>query len=131
MLRHACRSLAAAPLLSAVVIGSLAAGIGANTVVFSWLQTVLWKPLPGVSAAAGLETIEARVAWNEIRPQVTRRHPLPYVVGDRRYLYFAGTATNLRPGDGVSTEDAGTLTLTAKEPVEALLFDLGPAPARR
>lgn len=61
-LRYACRSLAAAPLLSAVVIGSLAAGIGANTVVFSWLQTVLWKPLPGVSAAAGLQTVEARTA---------------------------------------------------------------------
>jgi redox-sensitive bicupin YhaK (pirin superfamily) len=31
----------------------------------------------------------------------------------------------LQPGDGVSTEDTGELTLTAKEPVEALLFDLG------
>jgi len=31
----------------------------------------------------------------------------------------------LVPGDGASTEQAGTLTLTAGEPVEALLFDLG------
>ena len=31
----------------------------------------------------------------------------------------------LAPGDGVSTEDAGSLTITAKTPAEALLFDLG------
>lgn len=30
----------------------------------------------------------------------------------------------LRAGDGASTETAGTLTLRAAEPVEALLFDL-------
>jgi redox-sensitive bicupin YhaK (pirin superfamily) len=32
----------------------------------------------------------------------------------------------LRAGDGASTEQAGTLTFTAGEPAEALLFDLGP-----
>ncbi len=32
--------------------------------------------------------------------------------------------TALSPGDAASTEDAGTLTLTATEPAEALLFDL-------
>ena len=31
----------------------------------------------------------------------------------------------LQAGDGASTEDAGKLTLVAREPVEALLFDLG------
>ena len=36
----------------------------------------------------------------------------------------------LSPGDGVSTEDAGALAITAKAPAEALLFDLGPAPLR-
>jgi len=32
--------------------------------------------------------------------------------------------TELSPGDGVSTDDSGTLTITATDPVEALLFDL-------
>ena len=32
--------------------------------------------------------------------------------------------TELSPGDGVSTDDSGTLTITAADPVEALLFDL-------
>ena len=35
-----------------------------------------------------------------------------------------GDAT-LQAGDGASTEDAGMLQVTAKTPVEALLFDLG------
>lgn len=33
--------------------------------------------------------------------------------------------TELAAGDGASTEDAGRLALTASEPLEALLFDLG------
>ena len=39
-------------------------------------------------------------------------------------------AQRLQPGDGVSTEDAGTCTITATTAVEALLFDLGPFPTR-
>jgi redox-sensitive bicupin YhaK (pirin superfamily) len=35
-------------------------------------------------------------------------------------------ADELRAGDGASTETAGTLTVTAADAVEALLFDLGP-----
>jgi redox-sensitive bicupin YhaK (pirin superfamily) len=33
--------------------------------------------------------------------------------------------STLQPGDALSTEDAGTLTITATEDAEALLFDLG------
>ena len=36
----------------------------------------------------------------------------------------------VRAGDGISTEDAGTLTITANSAAEALLFDLGAAPLR-
>lgn len=58
--RHAWRSLRSTPLVSAIVVVSLAIGIGANTVVFSWLQFVRWKPLPAVSGASTLYTIEPR-----------------------------------------------------------------------
>lgn len=44
--RLAIRSLCAAPAVSAVAILSFALGIGANTAVFSLLNTVLLKPLP-------------------------------------------------------------------------------------
>lgn len=45
-LRDAFRALRAAPLVSAVAILSLALGIGANTAIFSILDSLLLKPLP-------------------------------------------------------------------------------------
>ncbi len=57
---YAWRALRAMPLVSSVVVASLALGIGANTVVFSWLEMVRWKPLPGVASASALYTIEPR-----------------------------------------------------------------------
>ncbi len=59
-LRHAWRGLRAMPLVSIVIVASLGLGIGANTTVFSWLQMVRWKPLPGVADAGRLQTIETR-----------------------------------------------------------------------
>lgn len=49
-LRSAFRHLVHAPYLSAVIILSLAIGIGANIVVSSWLRQSLFEPLPGVSS---------------------------------------------------------------------------------
>ena len=61
-LRHACRSLVRMPAVSAVVIISLALGIGVNTVVFSWIQTRILRPVPGVADGARLQLIEAKSA---------------------------------------------------------------------
>jgi predicted permease len=44
--RYAWRALRAAPVVSAIAIGSLALGIGANTALFSVFYQVLLKPLP-------------------------------------------------------------------------------------
>jgi predicted permease len=59
-LRHACRTIARMPFLSAVVVISLGIGIGVNTIVFSWIQARMLKPLPGVSGSAAFYLIEAR-----------------------------------------------------------------------
>jgi predicted permease len=59
-LRFAFRQLAKAPVLSLVIILSLAAGIGANTVVFSWIEAVFLDPLPGVAHGARFLTIQPR-----------------------------------------------------------------------
>jgi putative ABC transport system permease protein len=45
-LRRAVRSLVAAPLFSAMVVATLALGVGANTAVFTALDAVLLEPLP-------------------------------------------------------------------------------------
>jgi predicted phage baseplate assembly protein len=57
-------------------------------------------PGPGEQAQMfeTVEKIEARAAWNTIKPQLTKRHP---VEGDADTFYFEGVATGLKKGDGV------------------------------
>lgn len=133
---HAWRALRAMPLVSSVVIASLAIGIGANTAVFSWLQMVRWKPLPGVAAAWSLQTIEPRTdngvyvgtSWLDHRDLVERLTSFqwllafrmtPLTVGDASRvervtgLFVSGNyfpALNLRPAAGrlLSPEDVAT-----------------------
>ena len=57
---HGCRAIVRMPVVAAVVIVSLAVGIGVNTVVFSWVQHRLLHPLPGVPRSASLYLVEPR-----------------------------------------------------------------------
>ncbi|MGH7713857.1 MAG: ABC transporter permease, partial [Gemmatimonadaceae bacterium] len=59
-LRHAWRSLVRMPVLASVVILSLGVGIGVNTAIFSWIQAVLLKPIPGVRGGASFHFVEPR-----------------------------------------------------------------------
>src|SRR5688572_24640196 len=59
-LRQALRAMARMPLLSAVIVLSLAVGIGVNTAVFSWIQLFLFNPLPGVRGGGTLYLVEPR-----------------------------------------------------------------------
>lgn len=73
--RHALRTIARMPTLAAVVIVSLGVGIGVNTAVFSWIQAIVFKPLPGVNDSASFYLVEPRtdtgshpgVSWIEQR----------------------------------------------------------------
>lgn len=52
-----------------------------------------------------LEKIDARAEWNEIKPRLTKRHP---IAADGNPFYFEGISTGLRPGDGLLiTPDSG------------------------
>jgi predicted permease len=53
-IRVAFRSLTKSPGYLLVVVGSLALGIGANTAIFSLLDAILLKPLPGLTDAEEL-----------------------------------------------------------------------------
>lgn len=59
-LRHALRMIARMPGLATVVIVSLAIGIGVNTAIFSWIQGLVFKPIPGVNDAASYQLVEPR-----------------------------------------------------------------------
>jgi putative ABC transport system permease protein len=58
--RHALRALARMPFVAAVIVASLGIGIGVNTVVFSWIQAVVFQPLPGVPGATSYYLVEPR-----------------------------------------------------------------------
>ena len=60
MIRHALRTIRRMPGLAAVVILSLGVGIGVNTAVFSWIQALVLKPIPGVDDSAQLLSPSSR-----------------------------------------------------------------------
>ena len=62
--RFAARSLSRAPGLTAVAIFTLAFGIGANTAVFSLVNTVLIRPLPYVDPDRLVMLFETRKGYD-------------------------------------------------------------------
>src|SRR4051812_41582268 len=75
-LRRTFRVVMKTPWLSAIVIVSLAIGIGTNTVIFSWLKGHVFEPLPAVNAPVwSLETKDdagnyVSTSWLEYRDLV-------------------------------------------------------------
>ena len=80
--RFGLRMVAKAPGMSAVIVLSLALGLGANTAVFSWIHTVALEPLAGVRdgrelvlleqhTAAGLIQFASVAEWRDLRDQTT------------------------------------------------------------
>jgi predicted permease len=97
-LRHAWRMIRRMPALAAVVIGSLGVGIGANTVVFSWIQAIVFNPIPGAPAASGFQLVEATSdtgmypgsSWLEYRDLRDRLRALDGVIAFRMIPLYVG-----------------------------------------
>ncbi|HEY7057855.1 MAG TPA: ABC transporter permease, partial [Vicinamibacterales bacterium] len=107
--RHACRMLLRMPLLAAVVIVSLGVGIGANTVVFSWIQAVLIKPISGVRDAGAFHFIEPRTdtgiyvgtSWPEYRDLRDRLRSVTHLIAFRMAPLYVGEAGRVERGNGM------------------------------
>jgi predicted permease len=100
-LRHAWRAILKMPVLAAVVVISVGVGIGVNTAVFSWLQAVVLRPLPGVSGASQFYLVEPRadtgsypgVSWLEYRDLQERLRSLPDLLAFRMAPFNVGEST--------------------------------------
>src|ERR1051325_11399985 len=96
----ALRSLARMPFLATVVIASLAVGIGVNTAVFSWVQAMILRPLPGVPDVGRMHLVEPRTetgsypgaSWLEYRDIQERMRSIPELLAFRRGPFNVGGA---------------------------------------
>jgi predicted permease len=97
-LRNAARTISRMPGLAAVIVVSLAIGIGVNTTILSWIQMILLQPLPGVSGAANFVLVEPRAetggypgaSWLEYRGLQTRVPALRDIVASQMVAFNVG-----------------------------------------
>src|SRR6201987_5949291 len=100
-LRNAGRSISRMPGLAAMIIISLAIGIGVNTTIFSWIQMILFQPMPAVTGASKFLLVEPRsdtagypgASWLEYRDLQTHVPALQDVVASQMVPFNVG-----RPG---------------------------------
>jgi predicted permease len=67
-LRYGLRMMARNPAFTAVAVITLAIGIGTTTTVFSWIDAVLVRPLPGVADPDRLVALESLTPGGEMVP---------------------------------------------------------------
>ena len=84
--------------MASVIIVSLAAGIGVNASVFSWIQARLLRPLPGVSGSMNLLLVEpvndsglyVGTSWPEYQDLRARTPSLPNLIAGRMVPLYVG-----------------------------------------
>ena len=102
--RYGFRVLRKSPGFTAVAMLTLALGIGANSTVFSWIDTVLLRPLPGVEEPSRLVALETLTPSGEY---ITTSYPNYRDLRDRNRLLAGLAGAQLRSlnlGDGERTE---------------------------
>ena len=112
-LRYAARALMRVPGLAAVVVGSLAVGIAANTVVFSWIQAVVFSPIPGVRNASEFHLVEPRTeagmypgaSWLEYRDLRESLRSLEGTLAFRMVPLYVGERGRVERGNGLLVSD--------------------------
>ena len=111
--RYAVRALSRMPVLSVVVVISLAIGIGVNTVVFSWIQARLLQPLPGVRGGARFQLIEPRndagmypgASWQEYGDLRERLASFEAIIASRGVPLYVGRSGEVERVFGLLVSD--------------------------
>ena len=112
-LRHASRMILRMPALAAVVVGSLGVGIGANTIVFSWIQAVVLNPIRGVRGASGFHLVEAKSdaglylssSWPDYRDLRDRLRALDGLIAFRIVPLYVGERGRVERSTGLLVSD--------------------------
>jgi putative ABC transport system permease protein len=96
-LRNAARTIYRMPGLAVVIILSLAIGIGVNTTIFSWIQLILFQPMPAVSGASNFLLVEPvtetgypGASWLEYRDLRTQVPALRDIVASEMVPFNVG-----------------------------------------
>jgi predicted permease len=120
-IRHAWRAITKMPVVAMVIVASLSVGIGVNAAVFSWMEAVILRPLPGVPDASGFYAVETRaetgsnpgVSWPEFHDLSERVRSFPELLAFRPTPLSVGEAGRTRRGYGllVSSNYFSTLQL--------------------
>lgn len=118
-LRHAARTIAQMPAIAAVVIGSLAIGISANGVVFSWVQAVIFSPVDGVPRASALHLVEPKtetglypgMSWPEYRDVRASVRAMDGLLAFRMIPLYVGERGSVERSNGLLVSDNYFLSL--------------------
>jgi putative ABC transport system permease protein len=108
-IRHAWRAITKMPVVAIVIVASLSVGIGVNAAVFSWMEAVILRPLPGVPDASGFYAVETRaetgsnpgVSWLEYHDLSERLRSFPELLAFRPTPLSVGEAGRTRRGYGL------------------------------
>jgi predicted permease len=101
------------PALATVVVLSLGAGIGVNTVVFSWMDARVLRPIPGIASGRSFHLIEPRTeaglypgaSWPEYRDLRERLASFQSVIAFRTAPLYVGESGSVERVFGLLVSD--------------------------
>src|ERR687886_279649 len=125
--RYAARRLSKSPGFALVAVGALALGIGANTAIFSVVNSVLLRPLPYPAPEQLVQLWEARPRQNMPRVEIAPHEFLAWAEQSQSFQHLAATVgaeynlTGRGEPDGVTGAQAEAEMATVAARVEQSL----------